>query len=188
MTPEKRQWHWLEGNKYALECIKALLWLNSGAAIALLTFFGNRGKMLTTASADAIGYSLTSFGVGHCGERADVHLRVLHAATVRQRRLFKEGANGTLDNLRASAGSSRRLHLRNMVRKDRCRCRPDLRSAGPKPRAPRFTLISAVGQHAASDLWAAPSTILHSGRAAPDCRRTPTAAARPYPRHPRSCR
>jgi hypothetical protein len=55
MTPQEQQCHWAEGNKYALECMKALLWLNGGAAIALLTFFGNRGKMLTSASADAIG-------------------------------------------------------------------------------------------------------------------------------------
>ena len=67
MTPEEQQWHWAEGNKYALECMKALLWLNGGAAIALLTFFGNRGKMLTTTSADAIGGALTCFGVGTVG-------------------------------------------------------------------------------------------------------------------------
>jgi hypothetical protein len=44
--------------------LKALLWLNGGAAIALLTFFGNRGKMLTTASADAIDPALIGFGIG----------------------------------------------------------------------------------------------------------------------------
>src|SRR5258705_7678937 len=66
MTPDQ-QWHWQEGNKYALECMKALLLLNGGGALALLTFFGNRGKMLTTVSADAIGYALTSFGVGTVG-------------------------------------------------------------------------------------------------------------------------
>jgi hypothetical protein len=67
MTPAQQQWHWQEGNKYALECMKALLLLNGGGALALLTFFGNRGKMLTTASADAIGYALTSFGLGTVG-------------------------------------------------------------------------------------------------------------------------
>jgi hypothetical protein len=47
-------------NKYAIECMKtALLLLNGGGARALLTFFGNRGKMLTAESADAIG-SLSS--------------------------------------------------------------------------------------------------------------------------------
>ncbi len=67
MTPEEQRWHWAEGNKYALECVKALLWLNGGAAIALLTFFGNRGKILTSASTDAIGNALTCFGVGAIG-------------------------------------------------------------------------------------------------------------------------
>ena len=47
--------------------MKALLWLNGGSAIALLTFFGNRGKMLTSASSDAIGNALTSFGTGTVG-------------------------------------------------------------------------------------------------------------------------
>lgn len=61
MTPAQQQWHWQEGNKYALECMKALLLLNGGGALALLTFFGNRGKMLTTASADTIGYALIPF-------------------------------------------------------------------------------------------------------------------------------
>jgi hypothetical protein len=64
MAPDQQQWHWQEGNKYALECMKALLWLNGGAPIALLTFFGNRGKMLTTISADAIDRSLIFFGIG----------------------------------------------------------------------------------------------------------------------------
>jgi hypothetical protein len=67
MTPEQQQWHWQEGNKYALECMKALLWLNGGSAIALLTFFGNRGKMLTSASTDAIGNALTFFCIGTVG-------------------------------------------------------------------------------------------------------------------------
>lgn len=50
MTPEERQRHWQEGHKYAIECIKPLLWLNGGPAIALLTFFGNRGKTRTSAA------------------------------------------------------------------------------------------------------------------------------------------
>ena len=66
-SPEEQQWHWQEGNKYALECMKALLWLNGGAAIALLTFFGNRGKMLTTVSTKAIGPALICFGIGTVG-------------------------------------------------------------------------------------------------------------------------
>jgi hypothetical protein len=67
MAPDEQQWHWQEGNKYALECMKALLLLNGGGALALLTFFGNRGKMLTNVSAEAIGIALTSFGVGTIG-------------------------------------------------------------------------------------------------------------------------
>ncbi|HMH70721.1 MAG TPA: hypothetical protein VK554_00215 [Bradyrhizobium sp.] len=35
MTPAQQQWHWQEGNKYALECMKALLLLNGGGALAL---------------------------------------------------------------------------------------------------------------------------------------------------------
>jgi hypothetical protein len=38
VTPEEQQWHWKEGNKYALEAMKALLLLNGGGALALLTF------------------------------------------------------------------------------------------------------------------------------------------------------
>src|SRR5712691_265107 len=38
MTPAQQQWHWQEGNKYAPECMKALLLLNGGGALALLTF------------------------------------------------------------------------------------------------------------------------------------------------------
>jgi hypothetical protein len=67
MTSQEQQWHWAEGNKYALDCMKALLWLNGGAAIALLTFLGNRGKPLTSASTDAIGRALACFGVGTVG-------------------------------------------------------------------------------------------------------------------------
>ena len=66
MTPDE-QWHWGEGNKYAMEAMKALLLLNGGGALALLTFFGNRAKMLTAVSAEAIGNALFSFGVGTVG-------------------------------------------------------------------------------------------------------------------------
>jgi hypothetical protein len=66
MTPDQ-QWHWGEGNKYAMEGMKAMLLLNGGGALALLTFFGNRGKMLTVVSADAIDRSLISFSVGTIG-------------------------------------------------------------------------------------------------------------------------
>jgi hypothetical protein len=67
MTPQERQWHWAEGNKYALECMKSLLLLNGGGAIALLTFFGNRARMLTTTGSEAIGDALFCFGLGTTG-------------------------------------------------------------------------------------------------------------------------
>jgi len=38
------EWHWTEGNKYALEANKALLLINGGAAVALLAFAGNFAK------------------------------------------------------------------------------------------------------------------------------------------------
>jgi hypothetical protein len=47
--------------------MKALLLLNGGGALALLTFFGNRGKMLTVESADAIGCALSGFGLATVG-------------------------------------------------------------------------------------------------------------------------
>ena len=47
--------------------MKALLLLNGSGALGLLTFFGNRGKMLTADSADAIGHALSGFGVGTVG-------------------------------------------------------------------------------------------------------------------------
>jgi hypothetical protein len=59
-TPEEQRWHWGEGNKYALEAMKALLWLNGGAAASLLTFFGARVRSVTAAFGEAI----FSFGIG----------------------------------------------------------------------------------------------------------------------------
>src|SRR5712675_740826 len=64
MTPDQ-QWHWGEGNKFAMEAMKALLLLNGGGALALLTFFGTRGKM-TAVTADAIGNELLSFAFSCC--------------------------------------------------------------------------------------------------------------------------
>jgi hypothetical protein len=64
MTPQEQQFHWQEGMKYSMECVKALLWLNGGAPIALLSFFGNRNRILATAATDAIDRSLTCFAVG----------------------------------------------------------------------------------------------------------------------------
>jgi hypothetical protein len=59
-TPEERRWHWAEGNKYALEAMKALLWLNGGSAAAMLAFFGARARLITPA----FGWSLIWFGIG----------------------------------------------------------------------------------------------------------------------------
>ncbi|SHM06858.1 hypothetical protein SAMN05444159_7587 [Bradyrhizobium lablabi] len=66
MTPQEQQWHWGEGTKYAIEGMKALLLLNGGAAIALLTFIGSHAPSGSnkTLIAQAIGNSLISFGVG----------------------------------------------------------------------------------------------------------------------------
>jgi hypothetical protein len=66
ITPQEQQWHWAEGNKYALEAMKALLLLNGGAAIALLTFIGNRpaAPAAKAVIAAAVGNALTSFGAG----------------------------------------------------------------------------------------------------------------------------
>lgn len=60
-TPEEQRYHWSEGNKYALEAMKSLLWLNGGSAAALLTLFGGtRPRQITSY----FGYSITSFAVG----------------------------------------------------------------------------------------------------------------------------
>jgi hypothetical protein len=67
VTPDQQQWHWGEGNKYAMEAMKALLLLNGGGALALLTFFGNRGKTTGAVPADAIGNALLLFGIGIVG-------------------------------------------------------------------------------------------------------------------------
>lgn len=60
MTPDA-QWHWEQGNKYALEGMKVLLALNGGAAIAFLTFTGHASSPLAIAR---VGYALLSFGIG----------------------------------------------------------------------------------------------------------------------------
>jgi hypothetical protein len=60
-SPEEQRYHWSEGNKYALEAMKALLWLNGGSAAALLTLFGGARPRLVTS---AFGYSIASFAAG----------------------------------------------------------------------------------------------------------------------------
>jgi hypothetical protein len=60
-SPEEQRFHWSEGNKYALEAMKALLWLNGGSAAALLTLLGGtRPRPITPY----FGFSITSFAVG----------------------------------------------------------------------------------------------------------------------------
>jgi len=60
-TPEEQRFHWNEGNKYAIEAMKAPLWLNGGSAAALLTLFGGARPRLVTSD---FGYSILSFAVG----------------------------------------------------------------------------------------------------------------------------
>jgi hypothetical protein len=60
-TPEEQRFHWSEGNKYALEAMKSLLWLNGGAAAVLLTFFGGRARLITPA----FGEALVSLSLDH---------------------------------------------------------------------------------------------------------------------------
>jgi hypothetical protein len=61
LTPDRQQFHWSEGNKYALEAMKALLWLNGGSAAALLTLFGGARPRLLTPD---FGHSVLSFAIG----------------------------------------------------------------------------------------------------------------------------
>jgi len=61
MTPE---WHWQEGNKYALEGMKVLLLLNGGAAVALMTFLGHLSGNERRVAIYTAGISLLSFGIG----------------------------------------------------------------------------------------------------------------------------
>jgi hypothetical protein len=38
---EESKWHWSEGMKYAVECMKAIFVLNGASAVSILTFIGN---------------------------------------------------------------------------------------------------------------------------------------------------
>lgn len=66
MSDHDPKWHWDQGNRYAVEGIKTLLLLNGGAALALLAFEGNKGKLEPVAAQVAIlvGNSMISFGIG----------------------------------------------------------------------------------------------------------------------------
>lgn len=55
------QWHWDQGNKFAVEGLKVLLLLNGGAAVALMTFLGHLNQKGVTAAA---GSALVVFGLG----------------------------------------------------------------------------------------------------------------------------
>ena len=39
---EEQRWHWAEGTKFVIEAGKALMLINGGAAISILTFLGNK--------------------------------------------------------------------------------------------------------------------------------------------------
>jgi hypothetical protein len=61
---ETAKWHWAEGNKYALEAAKALLYLNGGAAIAILTFVGNHrpdSALIASTCVFAVGALAAAF-------------------------------------------------------------------------------------------------------------------------------
>lgn len=53
-------WHWEQGNKFALEGLKVLLLINGGGAVALLTFLGHS----TSFSLRNAAWSLLAFGIG----------------------------------------------------------------------------------------------------------------------------
>lgn len=58
------EWHWEQGNKYALEGMKVLLLLNGGAAVALMTFLGHLANDDRKAAMATAGWSLVWFGLG----------------------------------------------------------------------------------------------------------------------------
>jgi hypothetical protein len=60
-TPEEQQYHWTEGNKFALEAMKALLWLNGASAAALLTLFGGSHPHPFTPD---FGHAIFWFAIG----------------------------------------------------------------------------------------------------------------------------
>ena len=64
--PKDQEWHWTEGNKYAIEGMKTLLLLNGGSALALLAFFGNTAKTGSNGIliAQSAGNALLTFGLG----------------------------------------------------------------------------------------------------------------------------
>jgi hypothetical protein len=60
-TPEEQRYHWTEGNKFALEAMKALLWLNGVSAAALLTLFGGSHPHSVTPD---FAYAILWFAIG----------------------------------------------------------------------------------------------------------------------------
>ena len=64
LLPLTAEWHWEQGNKYAIEGMKVLLLLNGGAAIALMTFLGHLANADRKAAMAMAGWSLVCFGIG----------------------------------------------------------------------------------------------------------------------------
>jgi hypothetical protein len=84
MTPEEQQWHWGEGNKYAIEGMKSLLLLNGGSAVALLTFYGNKVHQ-SSATVENLGEALICFALGtlfSAGVFVAAYLTQLHYGNV----------------------------------------------------------------------------------------------------------
>jgi hypothetical protein len=59
-TPDDQRHHWTEANKFALEAMKALLWLN-GVSVALLTLFGGSHQHPVTPD---FGHAILTFAFG----------------------------------------------------------------------------------------------------------------------------
>ena len=73
------EWHWTEGNKYALEAIKALLLINGGAAVALLAFAGNFAKEGGNGAriASSLSSSCSHLALVRCLARSHLSLPII---------------------------------------------------------------------------------------------------------------
>lgn len=56
---DQTEFHWAEGMKYAMECIKTLFLLNGAATVSILTFIGN-----TRSKPDYFVWAMGCFAVG----------------------------------------------------------------------------------------------------------------------------
>jgi hypothetical protein len=63
---KESEYHWSEGMKYALECIKGMFFLNGAASISMLTFVGNLKTQAGQFVADTsfLIYGLLCFAFG----------------------------------------------------------------------------------------------------------------------------